>query len=137
MIVGLLAVTVSARGDERAEVYFGHGQIDGKWYESKASPEAIKHTPVWQPQAEHPPLGPGRARELATKQLQSILPDADKWWVFSIELLHYGEQLHWWYYRVHFQPQTPEDVAVISGNFIDIVVFMDGTVLKPQRQATP
>jgi hypothetical protein len=127
----LLVFQWNASGGEQPKVYYGHGRIDGKSFSSKAPPDVLAKTPVWPPETEQPPLSPRRAQHLASEQLQNLVRNTKEWQLLVIALKDTGDHLHW-YYLLAFIRMPPPGVAAIGGDFLDIVVLMDGTVIKPE-----
>ena len=127
----LLFFTSQVYSGESDFRYSATSQADGKQFGSRVTDAALAKAPVWTQQTERPPLSPGRARELAYKQLQQSARDAKQWDLHEIGLVDTGDHVHW-IYVVHFMRHYPEDAAVFGGEFFDIVVLMDGTAIKPE-----
>ena len=132
-----LVITVSlvfiayAHGKEPSWRYSATGQADRKQFTSKVTDAALAKAPAWSKGSERPPLSPGRARELAYKQLQESVHDAKQWKLHEIGLVDTGDHVHW-IYVAHFMRRYPDTVAVFGAEFFDIVVLMDGTPIKPE-----
>jgi hypothetical protein len=107
------------------------GHRPGKQFDFSVTDTAVKATPVWTPEATCPPLEPRRAIEIATTQLHDLVKDPAKWYFLQINLVDFGDHLHW-VYVVMFDRQYPPDLAVYGGDYFQIPVLMNGATLKPK-----
>src|SRR5262249_6400772 len=132
VILGLLALATAESGDEPGFRYSAISQADRKQFASKVTDGALAKAPAWSPDAGGaPPLTPGRAQQIAFKQLSQSVNDPKQWDLHEIGLVDTGDHLHW-IYVVHYMRHYPADMAVFGGEFFDIVVLMDGTSIKPE-----
>jgi len=130
-IFALLALAAVTWADEPVFRYSVISQADRKQFSSKVTDEALAKAPVWSPDASAPPLTPGRAQQIAFKQLSQAVTDPKQWDLHEIGLVDTGDHFHW-IYVVHYTRHYPADMAVFGGEFFDIVVLMDGTSIKPE-----
>ena len=111
--------------------YGAGGKADGKQFDFTITDTAVKASPVWTSDATCPPLQPRRAIEIATKQLHDLVKDPEKWYFLQINIVDFGDHLHW-VYVVMFDRQYPPDLAVYGGDYFQIPVLMSGATLKPK-----
>jgi len=111
--------------------YGAGGKAEGKQFDFSVTDTAVKATPVWTPDAACPPLQPRRAIEIATKQLRDLVKEPAKWYFLQINLVDFGDHMHW-VYVVIFDRQYPPDLAVYGGDYFQIPVLMSGATLKPK-----
>jgi len=116
--------------------YGAGGKADGKQFDFSVSDTAVKATPAWTPDAACPPLQPRRAIEIATKQLHDLVKDPAKWYFLQINLVDFGDHMHW-VYVVIFDRHYPPDLAVYGGDYFQIPVLMSGTTLQPKVRPLP
>ena len=130
-------------GDEPYTTSLGFtGAADGRSLSFQVTSEVASKTPAWPPESENPPLSPRRAQEIARKGMQELVADPKAWRLDEIRLVDMGDHLHW-IYVVHFMRVSGNDPARLSPDYLDTVVLMDGTFVKPtlvksdQRGAVP
>ncbi len=94
---------------------------------------ALENSPVWQEDADNPPLSARKAMQLADKTMEPLV-GADNFTLQSAQLVradrfnsdHKGK----WYWLLHYGPATSDP----TGSRLDhlrLVVLMDGTVVAP------
>ena len=127
----LTLVTATAVARELFEHYSVYGRANGRSYAFTASKSALAKTPVWDRQSEHPPLSPRRAEEIARRQLREFVPNGNDWLLQGVTLSPVGDDLHW-VYTVTFMPPLPENVAQTGGDEMQLLVLLDGSVVKPE-----
>ena len=116
--------------------YAALGDIGGQHYRSQVTWTQIEQAPKWSPDAqETPPLPPGRAQAIARKELNRLIPLGQTWHLHAVRIVDAGRGQ--WLYEVSFERQFPSDVAVIGGQFMDILVLMDGTAIEPRSVPRP
>jgi len=130
-------LVAAALAEEPTGFYAAYGVVDDQHFKSTASLEQIRKTPKWSPDTEQfPPLPPGRAQALARKQLDRIIPSGQTWYVDAVRTVAVVEGANW-LYEVSFRRQYPPDVAVYGGDYVDVLVLMDGTSIEPKRIPCP
>ncbi len=136
-ILALFFVALAAHGEEPSGVYSAYGDVDDKHFKSTVSLEDIRKAPQWSPAAEEvPPLPPGRAQAIARKQLDRIIPAGSSWHLDAVRLVAAAEGTHW-LYEVSFRREYPPEVAVYGGEYVDLLVLMDGTASEPKAIPRP
>jgi len=131
VLFALLALAAATWGDEPVFRYSATSQADEKQFSSRITDEALAKAPVWSPDVGAPPLTAGRAQQIAFKQLSQSVTDPKQWDLHEIGLVDTGDHFHW-IYVVHYVRHYPAEMAVFGAEFFDIVVLMDGTVIKPE-----
>lgn len=131
VVLALLALAAATRADDRDFRYSAISQADRKQFASRVTDEALAKAPVWSPDASAPPLTPGRAQQIAFKQLSQSVTDPKQWDLHEIGLVDIGDHFHW-IYVVHYTRHYPADMAVFGGEFFDICVLLDGISIKPE-----
>jgi hypothetical protein len=74
-------------------------------------------------------VAPRHAIEVARKQLKSFVGDGNKWRCDGISLFDLGKDR--WIFLVRFGREYPPTTAVYGGEYFDIPVLMNGSVVKP------
>ena len=131
VIVILTLVAAAADARELFEHYSVYGRANGRSYTFTAAKSALAKTPVWDPQSEHPPLPPRRAEQIARRQLRQFVPNGNDWLLQGVTLSPVGDDLHW-VYTVTFMAPLPEGVAQTGGDEMQLLVLLDGSVVKPE-----
>jgi hypothetical protein len=73
---------------------------------------------------------------MARKQLDRLVPPGQAWHLDAVRIVDGGEQTHW-LYEVSFRRDYPGAIEVFGGDYLDILVLMDGTVIEPQPSPRP
>jgi hypothetical protein len=136
-ITAMFCLLVAALAEEPSRFYAGYGVVDDQRFKSTASFEQIRNAPKWSPDTEEfPPLPLGRAQAIARKQLDRIIPAGQTWYVDAVRIVAVVEGTHW-LYEVSFRRQYPPDVAVYGGDYVDLLVLMDGTCIEAKPIPRP
>jgi len=136
-ITAMFCLVAAALAEEPSGFHAAYGVVDDQHFKSTASLEQIRKAPKWSPDTEEfPPLPPGRAEAIARRQLDRIIPARQAWYVDAVRIVAVVEGTHW-LYEVSFRRQYPPDVAVYGGDYIDLLVLMDGTSIEPKRIPRP
>jgi len=102
-----------------------------KQYICKITGSHLAKSPKWSDDAENPPLAAKKAIDLATKMKDSLVKDGKqyKWELDSLELRQTPFSRWLWVakYQARFQ-----GMSTGIPHELDIVVMMDGTVIKPE-----
>ena len=130
-IAMLTFVAATAASRELFEHFAVYGKANGRSYTFTALKSVVAKTPVWDRQTEHPPLPPRRAEEIARRQLREFVPNGNDWLLQGITLSPLGDDLHW-VYTVTFMPPLREDVAETGVDELQLLVLLDGSVVKPE-----
>jgi hypothetical protein len=137
IIFALVCSTLRACAQEPSGSYSASGDVDEKHFKSTVSLEDIRKAPQWSPATQEvPPLAPGRAQVIARKQLDRIIPPQSSWYVDAVRLVAAVEGTHW-LYEISFRREYPPDVAVFGGEYVDLLVLMDGTSPEPKSIPRP
>jgi len=98
---------------------------------------ALKTLPVWSPSDSEPPLSPLKAIGIATRYLETILPQQTKASIYAVSLQKQGigadrdpKQLSaLWAYHISFDavPELPPKLKAQ----LEVLITLDGTVIKP------
>ena len=132
LAIAILAlVTATAVPGELFDHFSVYGKANGRSYKFTAAKSAVLTTPVWERQSEHPPLSPRRAEEIARRQLREFVANGNDWLLQSVTLSPLGDDLHW-VYTVTFMPPLPENVAHTGVDEMQLLVLLDGSVVKPE-----
>jgi hypothetical protein len=108
----------------------GGGYADGQNYTSSAIRNEIRKTPRWAFTAEHPPLSPRKAEQLAAAKLAGLVKQPGRWILNNIDLKNTGDGDHW-IYDVCFTEGWPEfSSGVLPFPTLHFLVLMDGTVVE-------
>ncbi len=131
-ILALFFVALAAHAEEPSGTYSAYGDVDEKHFKFTVSLDEIRKAPQWSPATEEvPPLAPGRAQAIARKQLDRIIPPGSAWHVDAVRLVAAAEGTHW-LYEVSFRREYPPEIAVYGGEYVDLLVLMDGTSPEPK-----
>jgi len=132
VLLSLFLASLLAYAHEPSGAYNSYGDVDEKHFKSTVSLEDIRKAPQWSPATqEAPPLAPGRAQTIARKQLDRLIPPKSSWYVDAIRLVSAVQGTHW-LYEISFRREYPPDVAVYGGEYVDLLVLMDGTSPDPK-----
>ena len=74
-------------------------------------------------------MSPRDGSDLARNQLKTFVADGDKWRLGDTCLFDLGGDR--WIYVVRFYREYPPEDAVFGGEYIEIPVLMNGSILKP------
>ena len=123
----LVALTAPALADDIAG--FSSYYKDQR-YDVRVLSEKIEAAPKWEEKDPNPPLSAQKARTLGTQALRELFPDARSEWHLSSISLHtlYEDG---WIYCVQFNRSLPKGVDHGSPGQMQIIIYMDGTVAKP------
>jgi hypothetical protein len=132
VIVIFMAFAIHIRADV-VESYYVGGLAGGKEFNSKITRGQLLKTPIWRLQDNEPPLSPRQADKLATAKFHELLKDTTLYQRDSISLEDMGDGLHW-IYVVAFYYHGP---LVGPPPYLQIMVLMDGTVVKPKVEVLP
>jgi hypothetical protein len=115
---------------------YGEGYADGQSYTCSATRDEIRKAPRWAFTAEHPPLSPRKAEQLAAAKLASLVKQPGRWILNNINLKNTGDGDHW-IYDVCFTEGWPEfNSGGPPYSILHFLVLMDGTVaeMKPKSK---
>jgi hypothetical protein len=136
-IIASLCATLAAHAAEPSGSYSAYGDVDDKHFKSTVSLEDTRKAPQWSPATkEFPPLPPGRAQAIARKQLDHIIPAGSNWYLDAVRIVAAVEGTYW-LYEVSFRREYPPDVAVYGGEYVDLLVLMDGRAIEPRAIPRP
>ncbi len=110
----------------------GRGTADGRMFEYKIEPAALKDAPAWMPGKTDPPLSVPKAIAIAK---QTALADYSRFKEFhpgQIELMPIGSRAaeNQWFYVISLYPVVEKLTAYDSD--ITVVILMNGFVVKPK-----
>lgn len=127
VLASLLVFALSALADDRVQV--GSGKTDGNSFAFALSKAEIDSTPRWVSDSDHHAVAPRHAIDIARNQLKGFVADGDKWRLDDVCLFDLGHDR--WIYVVRFGRQYPPTTAVYGGEYLEIPVLMNGSVVKP------
>jgi hypothetical protein len=106
-------------------------RINGFWCQSTIYPSQLEKAPLWHPDLEpQPPLSPGRALALATRELNGLFPKISDWRAMRVGLEWTLKPDHW-YYEIHLV-RGPESVPNGGeAQSFTVNVLMNGEVIQP------
>lgn len=110
----------------------GRGTADGRMFEYKIEPAALKDTPAWIPGKTDPPLSVPKAIAIAK---QTALADYTRFQEFQpaqIELMPIGSRTaqNQWFYVISLYPVVEK--LIVYDSDITVVILMNGFVVKPK-----
>jgi hypothetical protein len=130
-LLTLLFAASCFAADDQPGWYAAYGDVGDQHFQSKATWPRIEQAPRWSPDTQQiPPLSPGRAQAIARKQLDRLIPAEQTWHLHAVRIVDAGLGTHW-LYEISFQREFPADVAVFGGQFMEILVLMDGAAIEP------
>ena len=98
-------------------------------YNFQLTKTALQKAPVWSPEAPFPPLSPRKAQEIATAQLQKLLPGQHRWMHISQITLEVLDDSYWIYLvTFDYVPPTPYSGPA---RLFTIPVYLDGSIITP------
>jgi hypothetical protein len=100
---------------------------------ASVSREEILKSPRWAFTAEHPPLSPRKAEQLAAQKLAGMVKDPNLWLLTNIELTNAGDGEHW-VYEVCFERGWHEFASMSPHPTLYFFVLMDGRVIVPKPE---
>ena len=136
-IVAFLLIALVVCAQEPSGTYSAYGDVGDRHFRSSVSFEKIRTAPRWSPATEKvPPLAPGRAQAIARRVLHRIIPSGSRWHLDAVRIVAGAGGTHW-LYEISFRREYPPDVAVYGGEYVNLLVLMDGTTIEPQPIPRP
>jgi hypothetical protein len=139
VLLAFLFAASCLASDDHSAWYAAYGDVGDKHFQSKATWSQIEQAPRWSPDTEEmPPLAPTRAQSIALRTLEPLIPPGQEWHLHEVRIVDGGLRTHW-LYEVSFRREYPRDpnVAVFGGEFMAILVLMDGTAIEPRAIPRP
>ena len=136
LTIWLFAVS-NAIGQDRDPVDFvmnSRWEFRGKTYEYTFTSDDLRNTPEWDSKKGEPPLSISEALKIARNNTSIFVQDARGWEATSIRLTSTSHGK--WYYFVTFSCMDPSCVEG-PGRGFNILVKLDGTVLRPRMVTAP
>lgn len=145
-LVGIMAlgssgqdVTPTDKGSDKKVIdtfQEGVGSIDGWGYGQKIlDRKIVEGMKAWNPIAEECPLAPGKATQLALKQMKLAFSVPDSMKVSQIWLQQHSDRKEVWFYKICFAESAPDADGVTKGSWIWVQVYCDGTIPGFRRGA--
>jgi hypothetical protein len=93
--------------------------------------EALANSPSWKKDEENPPLSARKAIKLANEMKDSLVKDSEnyKWKLDGATLKSAGDEK--WYWLIRYEAEFQGNL-IGQPPFLNLVVFMDGKVVKPE-----